>query len=509
MKIKVNNLEANDYNPNYMAEQEFAELVAEVRHLGRLPKPIIVRRGKKGGFVIVDGEHNWKAAKKVGFTEVPCEVIDVDGFEAMRQTYKRNQHGTHNKIILGRMFQRMAKEKGLSLRQLAKEIEVSEGTIRNAFEYTTAIKVRNAYAGKGDNEDVEAKITGLSLRQVRLYNRLPGTVANMWADDGADVKYLMAGYEKHKDASIEAGYEPGTETEYLEVVYGPCAELLQYVTHGTFENAITKIKEWLKWEIGFFSWGTRLDADCRKQFREYARYYYEGIWPFAKHSRWIDMAVNMIYVNGEYLLTPKEFDGVVKQMTAYAEDSGKGLYPADFKEYFRIAVYEKTGKKIDPNRNAQQLMVEAEIAREAPDYIQQSALRTAKSKYALWKIAEELQTKHPDKKPVIEKIAMEMALQTWIRVLDKCTLEDSIKKQLCRGTIETEEDNRRESLSAVEMTYEIASCIYDKKDAEKAHKAVAVKLFALQEEEIRVLHDNVLYRQWIGAFQALAPAMSR
>ena len=59
--LPVGALKANDYNPNWMPEEAFAELVKEVRHLGTIPKPIIVRpKGKK--YVVVDGEHGWLAA---------------------------------------------------------------------------------------------------------------------------------------------------------------------------------------------------------------------------------------------------------------------------------------------------------------------------------------------------------------------------------------------------------------------------------------------------------------
>src|SRR5688572_15194569 len=95
--ISILDLHPNGYNPNEMSDAEFAELVAEVRHLGRIPKPVIVRPNA-AGYVIVDGEHGWRAAKEAGFETVPCEVVDIDDFEAKRQTYKRNQHGTHNPV---------------------------------------------------------------------------------------------------------------------------------------------------------------------------------------------------------------------------------------------------------------------------------------------------------------------------------------------------------------------------------------------------------------------------
>ena len=92
------------------------------------------------------GSHGWKAAKEVGLEEIPCEVIDADDFEAMRQTYKRNQHGTHHSVLQGRMFRRMMADRGLSQRAFAKDVEVSEGTVRNSLLYAEAADLRNDYA---------------------------------------------------------------------------------------------------------------------------------------------------------------------------------------------------------------------------------------------------------------------------------------------------------------------------------------------------------------------------
>ena len=175
----------NEYNPNRMTDDEFAELVAEVEHLGRLPKPVVVRRNGDG-YLIVDGEHGWRVAKEIGLNEIPCEVIEADDFESMRQTYKRNQHGTHDPVLLGQMFQQMMKSRKLSQRKLAKEISVSEGTIRNSLEYAKATKVRNDYA-----------FSELSVEQVRWFNRLSKAVGNLWLGMGADIDqlYKAAGYE--------------------------------------------------------------------------------------------------------------------------------------------------------------------------------------------------------------------------------------------------------------------------------------------------------------------------
>lgn len=148
-----------------MGPDKFAELVEEVRHLGRLPKPIVVKPNGQG-FTIVDGEHGWRAAQEVGLETVSAEVIEADDFESRRQTYKRNQHGEHDPVLLGRMFRDMMAQRELSQRALAKEITVSEGTIRNALLYAEAADLRNSYAQeKGLEVDGAAQVATLTVRQ--------------------------------------------------------------------------------------------------------------------------------------------------------------------------------------------------------------------------------------------------------------------------------------------------------------------------------------------------------
>lgn len=538
--ISTEKLQPNDYNPNQMSEDEFAEFVKEIRHLGRLPKPIVVRPSGNDEFVIIDGEHAWKAAQEAGLTELSCEVIDVSDFEAMRQTYKRNQHGTHNKVMLGRMFQRMAKEQNLSLRKLAKEIEVSDGTIRNAFEYTKAIKVRNSYADKIKNEDVEAKIAGLSLRQIRMYNRLPKTIGNLWLDSGAEIlclfkaiwrgKVTEKGVEKaRKNGYYDENNHSCSEADYLRLEYEKIEKtgLLKYTktiwyTSEGFVSAIKKVQDWLGWENKYF-W--RYDGGVRgfnrEEFRKYACYYYEGDWPFGRDVRWIEYALNMIMKPGAedspacFRITPEKFGEVVKQMNEYTQNTREGLSPDMFEEYFNLAIYEKTGEKGSIHTDVREQMMEAKIEKEAPDYIRESKLAVTYDKYALWKTAEEMQEENPEDKLIIEQIAHELAKIEYLSHVKGCVMAKSdrkwetrlgkdvklIEKQwMVRSLIseylfKAREEVHRDSAANIELAMEIADLFYKREEQKDAHKAMSVKLAELKNTELIAIHKEILYCQ--------------
>lgn len=179
--IAVDKIVPNPWNPNEMSDEAFLEYTAEVERLGGLPKPVVVRR-LRNKYQIVDGEHAWRAACEVGFTEVPCEVVEFDDFEAMRQTHCRNRGGKDNPLKLGEMLARMRKERKLSIRKLASEMELADGTVRNHLDYVRAFNLRVAHAPESARDDIET----LKHRQVRQYLELPSEIGDKWLDAGAD-----------------------------------------------------------------------------------------------------------------------------------------------------------------------------------------------------------------------------------------------------------------------------------------------------------------------------------
>lgn len=184
--IKVDRIDFNKFNPNRQSEEEFAAHVAEVKRLGQPSKPIVVRLKDSGRFEVVDGEHGLRAAMKAEMNSVLCHIVEVDDFEARRQSFTRNLHGTHDKVLEGRMFREMLAFREMSQRKLAVELGISEGAVRNGLTYAQAADLRTVYAPEqGDSE-----IANLTLEELRAYLQLSPIIRDRWVDHGAVLGYL-------------------------------------------------------------------------------------------------------------------------------------------------------------------------------------------------------------------------------------------------------------------------------------------------------------------------------
>lgn len=379
--IPIELLDPNDYNPNRMTEAEFNEFVAEIIRLGRLPKPVVARPNSRAGrYTIIDGEHGWRAATKAGLKRIPCEIIEADDFEAMRQTYKRNQHGTHTPILLGRFFRRMMEDRGLSQRALAKEIEVSEGSIRNALHYEQAAGVRNDYAWEK-----------LTVRQVRLYNHLPRSIGDLWLDTSANVKELLGCEEEEANrtvAELERAERKDEEKERLRfsrweyLAQTGLVEIVRQIPNWRyrgFRRLVSLMEDWVKYE---YRW--TYNGITPGRLRPFTRYYFLGTWQ-VREARMMDNVLELVIdtttTPASLRLTAAEFDALMKELSDLKDNSASAL-----KDLLKAAILNK-GITLPHWReliSAEKKLIEAEIDHLAPDYIKQSML-DLRPKYRLWK----------------------------------------------------------------------------------------------------------------------------
>ncbi len=90
--VPIDDVEPNDYNPNRQSEHDYELLKKSITEDG-FTQPIIVLIHKNANdrFPIVDGEHRWRAARDLGFTEVPVAKVDMTMAQAKIATLRHNR----------------------------------------------------------------------------------------------------------------------------------------------------------------------------------------------------------------------------------------------------------------------------------------------------------------------------------------------------------------------------------------------------------------------------------
>ncbi|MFA5034017.1 MAG: ParB/RepB/Spo0J family partition protein [bacterium] len=346
----------NSYNPNDMSEESFEELKKEIEHRGSPSKPIVVRKTDEQHYTIVDGEHEFTAVKELGYTEVLCEIVDIDETESMRQTYKRNLGGENNKVKLGKMFQDVLKKNGWTQRELAKEFNIGKDFVGNSILYAEAAE--NAVSDS-------ATISKLSIRQLHAYMAFPPEIRDKWITAGADIDILSGNARKIKglqrvfDAGLTDLIDGSTSQGFMDSI-GP---------------AILFVDEEAALCVG-------KDEAFRGKLREYMK-------SCAEHSRRFASIFGLIYdqKKNQFFITSQEFAGVIEhcQRDAKARGSLYYCYEENVKPAL-IEVLQGKGIVINPNDLSSSWdQMKREIKEKAIDCIKNSSL-SVRCKWALYKI---------------------------------------------------------------------------------------------------------------------------
>ena len=493
--IPVTQLKPNAYNPNVMTKSEFGELIEEIKYLGRIAKPIIVRRNHDC-YEIVDGEHSWRAAKEVGLTELPCEIIAADDFEARRQTFKRNQHGTHDPVKQGQMFKTMLELKKISQRELAKEIYVSEGTLRNSLIYAEIYEEHK-------DEEFRDEICHLTVQQVRWYGMLPKVIAKAWLYGGADMKELESCIPQHwigdsghwERSDIKAFFQSVEETGLLE-------HLSWEHTHKGLKRALKKIIEWEKWE----SQWARAGID-RKELRRYTRYYFEKAF-VVREADLMDSILSMIIrIEGNqasFLISADEFDQAMQEsndLTIAKDGKLVGDSGSAFVQRLKAYIFEKTGITVKNDAYYRDKLLEAELL-DAPDYIRQCR-KNPEFKHSLWKIKCDQYT---DEK-LFEQAKREIA-KTGFIYHDDWAVKDAIEWQIKRNIKQYEYERDMQTKTVEEYAEMIVNSIGMYTDDQSEHRKLFVEnLSRLTKTELYAIIENIKYTDEMIAYTVAIKAL--
>ena len=113
--LSVNDLHPNAWNPNEMSDDTFAKELRSIREFGFID-PVTVMKRRDGGFMIIDGEHRWKAAQQLGIASVPAIICDgLSETDAKKLTTILNGlHGDPNREKLGDLLKNLLENEPVS-----------------------------------------------------------------------------------------------------------------------------------------------------------------------------------------------------------------------------------------------------------------------------------------------------------------------------------------------------------------------------------------------------------
>jgi ParB/RepB/Spo0J family partition protein len=136
--ILVALIEPNKFNPNVMQDTEFQALKQDMKQNGSEGiDPILVSpyrcfyAGEEANpfYVIVDGEHRWKAAKELLWESIRCEVRELNEEEAKSLSYRKNKdRGTIDPFKEAELF-KSELDLGLKQADVAEKFLVDPSTV--------------------------------------------------------------------------------------------------------------------------------------------------------------------------------------------------------------------------------------------------------------------------------------------------------------------------------------------------------------------------------------------
>jgi ParB/RepB/Spo0J family partition protein len=139
IEVSLDGLQPNKWNPNVMDPVEYEALKKDMHIHGvggidpLLVSPQWFFYGNKESFkhyVIVDGEHRWKAAKELTWKQIRCEVQQITQADAKALCYRRNrERGTIDPIKEAHLFKSEVDDAHMTQAEIAGKYGLNQATV--------------------------------------------------------------------------------------------------------------------------------------------------------------------------------------------------------------------------------------------------------------------------------------------------------------------------------------------------------------------------------------------
>ena len=105
LEVDINDISINDYNPNSMTPSEYSNLIYSLKNFGQVVPCLCYQKDEK--YVIIDGEHRFRAMKELEFKKVHIVLDEKEGDSArykMLTIALDEFHGKINKDLVIDIF---------------------------------------------------------------------------------------------------------------------------------------------------------------------------------------------------------------------------------------------------------------------------------------------------------------------------------------------------------------------------------------------------------------------
>lgn len=132
--IPIDRVSANPHQPRSVFDEEaLASLAASIVEVGVL-QPIIVREADEGRYTLVAGERRWRAARKVGLTEIPAIIRESDDRSLLTEALVENlQREDLSPLEEATAYQELLEDFGLTHEEVGTRVGKSRSAITNSL----------------------------------------------------------------------------------------------------------------------------------------------------------------------------------------------------------------------------------------------------------------------------------------------------------------------------------------------------------------------------------------
>ena len=180
-EIPISQVFPNSFNPNVMDEKEFNLLVQNVQDFGMAVPITVVEKGD-GTYMIIGGEHRWKAARLTGMKTIPAVVYseeEMNEDQAKFQTMRLNM--IHGKIDPKKFVDMYM---GLSEKYSEEVLKDSMGFLNQAEWDRMLSKVKQGLSSK----DLKERFDQVK-EQIKTMEDLSTILNRLFAEHGSSLPY--------------------------------------------------------------------------------------------------------------------------------------------------------------------------------------------------------------------------------------------------------------------------------------------------------------------------------